>query len=176
MEYADEPRLLFTPLDEKDYSSFYSLEMDGFADDAPFYTSLLHKEDRVLELGCGTGRLTRLLAQSCGHITGIDCSLEMLRLASHEKHDNVVYRHMDMLDLSFPSPFDTIIIPYNTLNLLKTRERVEKCLHLCRECLKKKGILAMQLHMPDPATRAATRDIPRTRMRKKPHIAFQDNA
>jgi SAM-dependent methyltransferase len=153
MEYADEPRLIFSPLSEHDYCTFYSLEMTGYVKDVPFYTALLERSDHVLELGCGTGRLTRKLAKSCQHITGIDRSVDMLQIAKMKPLKNVTYALMDMLDFSFSSAFDLIIIPYNTINLLGSRAKVEKCLKLCHTSLKQTGKLAFQTYHPDTVTK-----------------------
>ena len=151
MEYADEPRLIFSPLTEQDYCKFYNLEMSCYVDDLSFYTALLHDKDHVLELGCGTGRLTRHLAKSCEHITGIDRSGEMLKIADIKAPKNVSYQLMDMLQLSFRSPFDTIVIPYNTINLLGNRAKVEKCLKLCCRYLTPTGKLAFHAYHPSIA-------------------------
>lgn len=149
MEYADEPRLFFSPLNDQDYCKFYNLEMSSYVDDVPFYAPLLRQEDKVLELGCGTGRLTRLLARSCNHVTAIDHSDLMLQIAETNTLDNISYRLMDMLKLSFSSPFDVIVIPYNTINLLGSRANIEKCLKLCHDFLKPTGKLAIHSYHPD---------------------------
>lgn len=153
MEYADEPRLIFSPLNEHDYCKFYNLEMADYVDDVPFYTALFDDEDQVLELGCGTGRLTRILALSCKHITGVDRSIEMLEIAESNPLSNVTYMLMDMLDISFSISFDVIIIPYNTINLLGEKALIEKCLQLCSRHLKENGTLAIQAYHPDIATK-----------------------
>ncbi len=149
MEYSDEPRLVFSPLSEKDYCDFYSLEMDSFSDDAPFYTARLQDTDIVLELGCGNGRLSRLVAPFCREVHGVDISTEMLRKAALLPHVGITYYHIDMLDISFPAPFDVIIIPYNTLNLLGNHDSAERCLRLCRQHLRRGGILLLHLYHPD---------------------------
>jgi len=41
----------------------------------------IRPEDRVLDLGCGIGRLTRALARRAAHVTALDVSPEMLRRA-----------------------------------------------------------------------------------------------
>jgi len=38
-------------------------------------------EERVLEIGCGMGRMTSLFARRFGHVTGVDVSEEMIALA-----------------------------------------------------------------------------------------------
>lgn len=157
MEYADEPRLIFTPLSESDYCDFYELEMEAFSDDAVFYSNRLHSNGNVLELGCGSGRLTRLLAAKCDHITGIDISAVMIDKALRTPLANVSYHQMDMTDrdlreISFDKYFDTIVIPYNTLNLLGDPKKILKCLALCHKHLSPSGNILLQLYHPNPAT------------------------
>lgn len=155
MEYADEPRLTFTPLAENDYCDFYELEMGAFSDDAVFYTHRLRSNGNVLELGCGTGRLTRLLAGKCGHITGIDISAGMLGKAQQRPRANISYHQMDMTEISFDECFDAIVIPYNTLNMLEDPAKIQKCLALCRKHLCPAGSLLLQLYHPHPTTVAS---------------------
>jgi len=149
MEYSEEPRLVFSPLTQEDYSVFYSLEMEAYTEDASFYTSFLRATETVLELGCGNGRLTKLLAPSCQAITGIDLSQEMITCAQQKSGSNISYHCMDMTDFHFSNLFDTIIIPYNTLNLLGDKNSIEKCLRLCKKHLKKNGKLLLQLYHPN---------------------------
>lgn len=155
MEYADEPRLVFSPLTDLEYSEFYYLEMQDYTADFPFYKSLLQSGDRVLELGCGNGRLTRLLAPFCAQIIGVDISEAMIQRAKNTttaletNHGNIIYEQRDMLDFLFPIAFDVVIIAYNTLNLLGDEDSVKKCLRLCRKHLVHNGHLALQLFHPD---------------------------
>src|SRR5689334_22652720 len=57
----------------------------------------IRPDDRVVDIGCGVGRLTRALAARAGHVYGIDVSREMLALA--EEHnaqlENVSWLHGD---------------------------------------------------------------------------------
>lgn len=149
MEYADEPRLIFSPLTDKDYCDFYNLEMDSFADDAEFYLSYIDSHHTVLELGCGSGRLTRLLAGRCQHVTGVDISEEMLKYAGYHSCDNITYIHADILTLALKRTFDIIIIPYNTLNMLGSESGVKQCLHICQQHLQESGKLLFEVYHPD---------------------------
>jgi SAM-dependent methyltransferase len=58
--------------------------------------------DEALDIGCGVGRLTRVLAERADHATGLDVSQEMLdRAAAHNDHlDNVRWVHGDGVSLA----------------------------------------------------------------------------
>ncbi len=149
MEYADEPRLVFSPLSAEDYCEFYDLEMGSFSEDASFYSHFLSNSTTALELGCGSGRLTRLLAKKCTHVTGIDLSAEMIKRVQHDTSGNITYLLGDMADFNLDIVFDCILIPYNTLNLLNSQSLTEKCLQLCKLHLKKDGHLLFQVFHPN---------------------------
>jgi SAM-dependent methyltransferase len=83
-----------------------------------------------------------------GHrVTGVDLSLPMLEAAKQRPPDNRLVC-MDMRNLAFCTTFATIIIPYNTLNLLADNNDVCRCLEGCRKHLKPGGRLLMQLYIP----------------------------
>lgn len=150
-----EPDEVFTPLDDERYCRFYDLEMEGFREDLPFYLQHVQLSGSVLELGCGTGRLCRLLAAAGAQVTGIDRSLPMLRAARDKSGARITYLCMDMIAPALRRPFDTIVIPYHTLNLLRTEERIRQCLGELGPLLRRNGNLLMQLHVPDQALLAA---------------------
>jgi len=155
MEYSDEPRLIFSPLSEKEYCEFYDLEMQDYREDSDFYLKYINKDHAVLELGCGSGRLSRHIAAKCKTITGVDVSTDMIDRAQRQSsrlpvhwRNNISYQQMDMLQLDLGKLFDVIIIPYNTLNLLGNRPKILKCLRLCRKHLHDAGILLVHLYLP----------------------------
>jgi len=76
-------------------------------------------DDVVLEVGCGTGRLTKLLLRSVEKVYGIEVDERMVRLLQkrfeHEiKSGRFVLIHGDALKVDFPK-FDKFVsnIPYN---------------------------------------------------------------
>lgn len=144
-----EPDEVFLPLSSERYCQFYDMEMAGFHDDLTFYRERITAPGAVLELGCGSGRLCRQLAAAGAAVTGIDLSLSMLRLATLQARPNISYLCMDMTALALSRQFDTVIIPYHTLNLLVTGERIKKCLAQVKTVLKQDGRLLLQLFIPD---------------------------
>ena len=71
---------------------------------------------RVVDLGCGTGRLTRMLTSRAADVTGVDFSPEMLRVARERTPPGAIkYVEADVLDLPYGlGPFDCVI----SVNLL----------------------------------------------------------
>ncbi len=149
MHHHKEPDEIFYPLSKKQYAEFYSIEMDGFTGDIKFYQEHCAEGSRILELGCGTGRISKALS-SMGHaVTGLDLSLEMLRQVKNRTGSTSTYLCMDMTQMTFTTAFDHILIPYNTLNLLEDEVLIKQCLQQTWHHLKRNGTLLLQLHIPD---------------------------
>lgn len=145
--YENEPADIFVELPPSMYRELYDLEMSEFQEDFQYYENRLSGKKTVLELGCGSGRLTRLLSQAGFSITGCDNSLPMLIEAKKNAH-NEKYICMDMLQTGFSINFDSVIIPYHTLNLLITPGAIRQCLENCISNLAEGGILLLQLFTP----------------------------
>lgn len=144
-----EPEEIFLPLGEKRYAEYYSIEMREFTEDISFYRLHCGKGSRILEMGCGTGRISQALA-ACGcHVTGIDLSEPMLQQAKTQNSTNPFYVCMDMTRMAFHVQFDHILIPYNTMNLLRDTSAIHRCLQQARDLLTPDGTLLLQLYIPD---------------------------
>ena len=63
---------------------------------------LLQPTDRVLELGCGVGRIGRELAPTCQHWQGVDIAENMLRVAKNRTShlSNVAFQQLSKTSLS----------------------------------------------------------------------------
>ena len=85
---------------------------------------------RVLEPGCGSGRMLEALAQRSLAVTGIDLSVPMLELARRRLGDRGTVIRADMTDFDLGETFDGAVCPINTLTLLtrgisRQRSRIE---------------------------------------------------
>lgn len=74
-------------------------------------SSVLHENDHVLELGCGTGYFTRELVKLKIHVTAIDISPELIEVAKSEiKSENVLFEVQNAYDMTYgQNQFDAII-------------------------------------------------------------------
>ena len=88
------------------YTSFAQV-YDLFMDNVPyeqwsaFLCRILKKygieDGPVLDLGCGTGKLTRLMAKAGYDMTGVDSSAEMLQIAlSQTGEEEILYLLQEM--------------------------------------------------------------------------------
>ena len=70
----------------------------------------LHGDERILDLGCGDGSLTRLLAERVprGSVVGIDAAAQMLDAARDKCGPNMAVRHLDITDLNDETAFDVV--------------------------------------------------------------------
>ncbi|HIP71645.1 MAG TPA: class I SAM-dependent methyltransferase [Anaerolineae bacterium] len=108
----------------------------------------------VLELGCGSGRLLRPLAQSGYSVTGVDNSPAMLARASARLagettavQNRVTLIEADMTDFTVDGRFPLVIIPYNTFMHLDTGQATA-VLRRVRDCLAENGRLFIDLINP----------------------------
>jgi SAM-dependent methyltransferase len=102
---------------------FYDLLHAGLTQDTGFVLSLAARHPgRVLELGCGTGRLLIPLARAGHRILGLDNSLPMLELARRklaveqeavQRRAGLVAANMTAFGLA-PASFTLALVPYNT--------------------------------------------------------------
>ncbi|PKN47091.1 MAG: hypothetical protein CVU58_07120 [Deltaproteobacteria bacterium HGW-Deltaproteobacteria-16] len=138
------------------YTALYDLELGDFSADLPFYRKHLPKQPcAILELGCGTGRVSRALATDGHSLTGIDLSLPMLTTANLAPTVPAPhYACMDITALAFRTTFAAIVASYNTLNLLTEPEGLRACLSQVHHLLADNGIFLLQLYIPDPDLQA----------------------
>lgn len=122
------------------------------ADDLPFWLHLASQYgDPILELACGTGRLTLPLAQAGFRVTGIDITEGMLKEArrkSIERGVAVTLVKADMRDFNLDQKFALIFLPANTVCHLLDLADVEACLSRVRQHLLPEGRFAISVFVP----------------------------
>ena len=99
---------------------------------------------RVLELGCGSGRLTIPIAQAGVEIVGVDLSQRMLERARAKASMHGVdiqFVEADMRSFDLPDKFAAILIPGNSLLHLVSVDDLRQCLASVRRHMAPDGRL-----------------------------------
>lgn len=121
--------------------------------DIPFYKEQVKKYgDPVLELGCGTGRITIPIADEGHGITGLDISKKQLEIGKKKAEENrshIDWIEGDMRNFYLDKNFKLIFIPFNTIHHILTVEDMEKVLKNVRNHLKPDGRFIVEFFNPD---------------------------
>jgi SAM-dependent methyltransferase len=129
----------------------------GRLQDVAFYRDAARDfGDPVLELGCGTGRITMALAEAGKRITGLDLSERMLERAVKkraavrvEARERVHLVQGDMTRFDLGEKFRLIIIPFRPFqHLLEVRQQMD-CLDGVRKHLAPGGRLVLDVFQTD---------------------------
>lgn len=101
------------------------------------------RDGLVLELGCGTGSMTELLAAKGYDMIGVDASEEMLNIANDKRiesgHD-ILYLNQDMRTFELYGTVRAVVSVCDSLNYLLEDEDIIECFKLVNNYLDPKGI------------------------------------
>ena len=122
--------------------------------DLQFYKRWLpkNKDARILELCCGTGRLTLPIAKDGYNITGVDYTFSMLEQAKAKAADeglDVEFIEADVRTLNLPEKYDLIFIPFNSIHHLYTNEDLFEVFNVVKTHLKKEGLFLLDCFNPN---------------------------
>lgn len=110
---------------------------------------------RVLELGAGTGRVTRIMAPHCREVVAVDLSLDMLRRATQvvgeQRHVHLVAS--DMRRLAFARRFDLALAANDPFVHLATDRERDLALEGAARHLRPGGILILDALWMDAEAR-----------------------
>lgn len=101
----------------------------------------------VLDLGCGTGGITALLADMGYDMVGVDISPEMLMCARENTcGKDVLLLNQDMRSFELYGTVQGIICSFDTLNYLSSQQELFKTLSLCRLYMEKGGVMVCDIN------------------------------
>lgn len=153
----------FGPTDNYDrIAYFYDLEYRYRFQDVRFYLEMARRagsKSRILEVACGTGRVSQKLLEAGFNVTGLDISPEMLRLAekklaesSEEVRERGQYVQGDMRDLDANlgnQEFDLIFIAINSFQHLRSQTDQLACLQSIRKHVAPAGRFIIDVFNPE---------------------------
>ncbi len=139
------------------YSSFAGV-YDMFMDNIPYdewadYVQMLLKkfnieEGLLLELGCGTGSMTRQLSAKGFDMLGIDNSEEMLQIARDKgatSEDNILYLCQDMREFELFGTVAAVISVCDSMNYILSEEDLLQVFRLVNNYLDPQGVFIFDL-------------------------------
>ena len=128
--------------------------LNTYLSDLQFYKKWLpkNKEAEILELCCGTGRLTIPIAKDGYSICGVDYTpsmLEQAKMKAIEAELVIDFIEADIRMLDLQEKFDLIFIPFNSIHHLYRNEDLFNALGCVRNHLKAGGIFLLDCFNPN---------------------------
>jgi SAM-dependent methyltransferase len=105
----------------------------------------------VLEVGCGTGRVTAHLASAGHEVVAIDTAREMLRTARRYLepwNHRIVLQDFDLRPHPLPQRFHVAFVELYYFNQLIDIEEQRLFLRHLRQCVKEPGVVVLDLFCP----------------------------
>ncbi len=128
--------------------------LNTFLSDLQFYKKWLpgNKDAKILELCCGTGRLTLPIAKDGYNICGVDYTssmLEQAKVKASEAGLEINFMEADIRTLNLQEKFDLIFIPFNSIHHLYKNEDLFQALNVVKNHLKAGGLFLLDCFNPD---------------------------
>jgi len=134
-------------------ADFYDVDMGGNMafDDVTFWVDrCLALDGRVLELGCGTGRISRALWEAGVDLICLDRSPAMLNRLIQNLPERPPLVRADMIDLPFRGGFDVVLCPYSLITTVLTGSARRKLVGDLFQLLRPGGQLLIDCFIPQP--------------------------
>ena len=137
-----------------DFASVYDILMEHIPYDewADYIENILKKhgidKGLILELGCGTGSMTRRMAEKGYDMIGIDMSEDMLSLArqrSEGKEDGILYLCQDMRRFELYGTVAAVFCVCDTINYMLSPEDLVKVFSLVANYLDPGGLFIFDM-------------------------------
>lgn len=144
---------------------WHDVECGGYAADLRLWEELAARRgDSVLELGCGTGRVSLHLARRGFEVIGLDRDailVETLRARAGEAPVRALCA--DAADFQLPEPVSLVVAPMQFLQLLPDAAAREACLRCVASALLPNGLLAAAIVEDLPHSAAPLPPLPDVR-------------
>lgn len=139
------------------YTSFAQV-YDLFMDNVPYevwgeYLDKLFKEYGIedgllLDLGCGTGKLTRILNEKGYDMIGVDYSYEMLDIAKMQSDESILYLMQDMREFELYGTVRGIYSACDCVNYILEEDELREVFALANNYLDPGGIFVFDVNTP----------------------------
>ena len=134
-------------------------------DDIPFYINHIpSQQTAILELGCGTGRVTLALARHCKYIHGIDLSEAMISICREKLMEADIPPSKarvevgDITDFDLAQTFDLVIAPFRVFQNIESDEELDGFFRCVRKHLGPGGTCILNVFNPYTDRKSLVRD------------------
>ncbi len=138
---------------------WHDTECGGYAADLPLWEELAERTGgAVLDLGCGTGRVSLHLARRGHPVTGLDSDAELTAVLEERAGElPVAVAVGDARDFELGAEFALVLAPMQLLQLLQSDSERASCLRCVRDHLGGGGLAALAIveSMPEVTEGAA---------------------
>lgn len=100
----------------------------------------------IADLGCGTGNITELLAESGYDMIGIDCSEEMLSIAKEKNTKDILYLLQDMREMELYGTVAAVVSICDSMNYIVEKKDLLTVFRLVNNYLDENGIFIFDLN------------------------------
>lgn len=113
----------------------------------PFLQQQLASKERVLEIGCGAGRITEFFAKDFGEVWGIDISESMIKEAQHRLRSLSNMRLLATDGTTIPAPADyfDLVFSFIVFQHMPSEAVVRRNMEEIARVLKPGGVAKIQL-------------------------------
>ncbi len=135
------------------FARYYDAHVSGFFADVACYRSLCSSSSRILEVGCGSGRLIPALLEAGGRVVGIDSSAAMLAIARHRcaaaiSAGDLILKRQDIRSAAVLPRHDSVLFTFFTFNyLLRGSDQRAALRNACRS-LRPGGTICLDMFFP----------------------------
>jgi SAM-dependent methyltransferase len=134
------------------FAQVYDLFMDNvpYVQWSEYLISLLKsygvEEGLVLDLGCGTGKMTRLLSDAGYDMIGVDNSEEMLEIATEYETEEILYLCQDMREFELYGTVAAVVSVCDSMNYILEEEELLTVFQLVNNYLDPGGVFIFDLN------------------------------
>ena len=134
------------------FAQVYDLFMDNVPYDewSKYLVSLLKEygiaDGLVLDLGCGTGKMTRLLQKAGYDMIGIDNAEEMLQIAMEQESEGILYLCQDMREFELYGTVAAVVSICDSINYILEEADLLEVFRLVNNYLDPGGLFIFDLN------------------------------
>ena len=135
-------------MEYKEFAKYYDkyYQNKNYKKETEFLKNFINANDKILDVGCGTGIHAALLTDNGFEVDGLDLNKEMLEIAKTRLKTNLYWQNILEIDIS--KKYNMIISMFAVFNHLKDTDELMRGLMNLKQLLHDGGKIIIDLHNP----------------------------